>query len=172
MQNCSDDRKQEVESLSENNLFLLHALFTGMFITYVYDGCIIVRKVIPHKKFVESLEDLAFWIFCAGYVFLWLYRESNGTLRWFAVAGALAGMILYKKTVSRLWIKSAVWFLEHVLRIGKKLLALLVKPVRFMAGKVAAQHRKASLQRRKILGNLKIRLKSYGKALKIKLSKR
>ncbi len=158
--------------MSEDSIFLLHALFTGILITFVYDGWIILRKVIPHKAFVESLEDLVFWVFCAVYVFLWLYRESNGTLRWFAVAGALIGMILYKKTLSGIWIKGAVWLLSHILRILGKILSFLWKPIRFLGRKVAGLHRKLATRRRKILGNLKIRLKSYGKALKIKLSKR
>lgn len=158
--------------MSEDSIFLLHALFTGMFITFVYDGLIILRRTIPHKAFVESLEDLAFWIFCAVYVFLWLYRESNGTLRWFAVAGAVTGMMLYKKTLSGMWVKGAVWLLSHVLRLLGRLLAFLWKPFRFLGGKATALHKKLVVRRRKIQGNLKIRLKSYVKALKIRLSKR
>lgn len=158
--------------MSEDSIFLLHALFTGMFIAFVYDGWIILRRVIPHKPFWESVEDLIFWIFCAVYVFLWLYRESNGTLRWFAVVGALTGMLLYKKTVSKLWVRGVTWLLSHIIRGLQRVMSLLLRPIRFLGRKAVAQHKRLSVRRRKILGNLKIRLKSYGKALKIKLSKR
>lgn len=158
--------------MSEDSIFLLHALLTGMFITFVYDGWIILRKVIPHKPFVESLEDFLFWVFCAVYVFMWLYRESNGTLRWFAVGGALTGMLLYKKLLSGLWIKGAVWLLSRMLELLKRVLGVLWKPIRFLGRKVARQHQRLAVRGRKIRGNLKIRLKSYTKALKIKLSKR
>ena len=158
--------------MSEDSIFLLHALLTGIFITFVYDGWIILRKVIPHKPLAESLEDMIFWIFCAIYVFVWLYRESNGTLRWFAVAGAVAGMILYKKTVSALWIKLATRLLSAVLGLIGRLLHLLWKPVRFWGQKLTEQRKRLAKRRKKIMGNLKIRLKSYTKALKIKLSKK
>ena len=158
--------------MSEDGIFLLHALFTGVFIAFVYDGWIIFRRVIPHKGFVESLEDLVFWIFCAVYVFLWLYRESNGTLRWFAVMGALSGMILYKRTISSLWVKGAVWFLNHVIRLIRRCFSFLWKPIHFLWKRGNAQRRKLVARRRKIQGNLKIWLKSYAKALKIKLTKR
>lgn len=77
--------------MSENE-FLLHALCMGAFITFLYDCLRILRRVLPHGGFLVSLEDLVFWIYCAEQVFLLMYRESNGTLRWFAVLGALAGM--------------------------------------------------------------------------------
>ena len=157
--------------MSADSIFLLHALFTGMFITFVYDGLLILRKVIPHKAFVESLEDLGFWIFCAVYVFLWLYRESNGTLRWFAVAGALTGMLLYKKTLSGWLIKGAVWLLSHIFRLLGKVLSILWKPFRLLGRQLHRIHNGIRSHRRKIQGNLKIRLKSYAKALKIKLCK-
>lgn len=158
--------------MSGDSVFLLHALLTGVFITFVYDGFIILRRVIPHKSFVESLEDLIFWIFCAIYVFSWLYRESNGTLRWFAVVGAMAGMILYKKTVSGIWVKGATWVLSKVLWILGKVLRLLCRPIGFLWKKMGKIHQHMLLRRRKIQGNLKIWLKSHVKALKIKLSKR
>lgn len=158
--------------MTGDGIFLLHALLTGVFITFVYDGLIILRKVIPHKAFVESLEDLAFWIFCAVYVFVWLYRESNGTLRWFAVAGALTGMLLYKKTVSGLLIKGISWLLSQILHLLGKVLSFLWKPFGFLGRRIAQVHQKVTLRRRKLQGNLKIWLKSYIKALKIKLSKR
>lgn len=158
--------------MSGDSVFLLHALLTGVFITFVYDGFIILRRVIPHKSFVESLEDLIFWIFCAIYVFSLLYRESNGTLRWFAVVGAMAGMILYKKTVSGILVKGATWLLSKVLWAFGRVLAFLCRPIGFLWKKVRRLHQHLQLRRRKIQGNLKIWLKSNLKALKIKLSKR
>lgn len=157
--------------MSGDSVFLLHALFTGVLITFVYDGFIILRRVIPHKSFVESLEDLIFWIFCAIYVFLWLYRESNGTLRWFAVAGALAGMILYKKTLSGIWVKGVTWLLSKVVWALGRILVFLCQPISFLWCKVCRLRQQWLLRRRKIRGNLKMWLKSNIKALKIKVSK-
>lgn len=157
--------------MSEDSIFLLHAVLTGMFITIVYDGLIILRRVIAHKAWVESFEDLVFWIFCAIYVFMWLYREGDGTLRWFAVAGALTGMLLYKKTISHFFVKTAVWLLGWLLKILGKVFGVLFAPLRMMKRGADRVHSNIRNRRRKMLANLKIRLKSYGKALKIKLSK-
>ena len=79
------------------NVFLLHSLVLGIFVTFVYDLLRIFRRVVPHASLVMSLEDFAFWVYCGAEVFLLMYRESNGTLRWFAVLGALAGMLCYKR---------------------------------------------------------------------------
>ena len=81
--------------VSENE-FLLHSLIMGVFLLFVYDILRIIRRVIPHDGFWVSVEDLVFWLYCGGEVFLLMYRESNGTLRWFAVIGAMTGMFLYR----------------------------------------------------------------------------
>ena len=54
--------------MSEENVFLLYAFFSGILITSVYDILRIWRRVLPHKGLLVSLEDLAFWIFCALYI--------------------------------------------------------------------------------------------------------
>ncbi len=157
--------------MSGESVFLFHALLTGAFITLVYDGLIIWRRVIPHKPVAEALEDLAYWIFCAIYVFMWLYRESNGTLRWYAVAGALLGMMLYKKTISRYLVKGMTWFLKKVLAILGKVLYVVLTPVRYLRRQTAKWQEAAKKRRRKFYSKVKIRLKSFLKALKIRLCK-
>ena len=89
----------------DENVFLAHAFFIGIYITCVYDLLRILRRVVPHSSFWVSVEDLAFWVYCAGKVFLLMHHESDGTLRWFAVLGALVGMLLYRKTVGALFVK-------------------------------------------------------------------
>lgn len=89
----------------DENIFLAHAFFIGIYITFVYDLLRILRRVVPHSSFWIAIEDLVFWVYCAGKVFLLMHHESDGTLRWFAVLGALVGMILYRKTVGALFVK-------------------------------------------------------------------
>jgi hypothetical protein len=117
------------------NIFLLHAICLGLGIIFVYDLLAICRRVIPHSGFWVSFEDLAFCIFCGVEVFLLMYRESNGTLRWFAVLGALAGMFLYKKTISKYFRKAMIWLLQKIICILQKFFGLLLKPVIWMAKK-------------------------------------
>ncbi len=109
--------------------FILHALYMGVYITFVYDALRVLRRVISHPDFLVSLEDMGFWIYCAVKVFLLMYYESNGTLRWFAICSALAGMFLYLKLVSPLWLKYASLLLGKILEILLKFLKLLLKPI-------------------------------------------
>ena len=82
--------------------FFLHSFMMGIVITFMYDGFLILRRLIKHSDILVSLEDMVFWIACAIGVFYMLYEENNGILRWFAVFGAALGMIVYKKSLSAL----------------------------------------------------------------------
>ena len=47
------------------NVFLLHAFLLGIEITFQYDILRILRRVFTHGNGMVSLEDIAFWIYCA-----------------------------------------------------------------------------------------------------------
>lgn len=90
--------------------------------------------MIPHSSFFVSLEDLIFWIYCGSEVFLMMYHESDGTLRWFAVIGALAGMVSYKKLISPLFVKYVSLILNKLLNIIGKVIRWLCRPFGFLLG--------------------------------------
>lgn len=158
--------------VSENQ-FLLHAFCMGIFITAVYDGLRIFRRVIPHNGFWISVEDLGFWIYCAAEVFLMMYHESDGTLRWFAILGAMTGMFLYKKLVSGWLVKYTALFFGKVTAGLLKLFQCFCRPFRTAAGKVQtlAQQRKRRFFVRLEKGKhgLKKRLTFFLKVLKMTL---
>ena len=104
------------------NVFLLHAVLLGVKITFLYDILRILRRVFAHSGIMVSLEDIAFWIYCAGEVFLLMFRESNGNLRWFAVLGALTGMYLYHRAFSPLLVKYISGLLNSILNPIRRLL--------------------------------------------------
>lgn len=122
--------------MANENEFLLHALTMGIFITFVYDVIRIFRRVIPHNSFFLSLEDLGFWIYCGGSVFLLMYHESNGELRWFAVFGAIVGMLLYRKIFSHLFVKYVSLILSKALAGLGKILGWLLRPLKSLLQKV------------------------------------
>lgn len=133
------------------NLFLLYALLMGIFITFVYDILRIVRRVIPHRNWLVSLEDIGFWIYCAAKVFLLMYHESNGTLRWFAVLGAMVGMSLYKLLISPFFVKYTSLALKKVLKVLVKIVSILCKPMAAVlrkARKAAEKGKVRALRRR------------------------
>lgn len=146
--------------MASENEFLLYSFLIGVFITFVYDLLRIFRRVIPHAGFFVSLEDLAFWVYCGAEVFLLMYRESNGTLRWFAVIGALTGMLLYKKLVSKWFVKYLSLGLGRLLRVLGKLLRWLVSPFRILTGKAAKNVRKTGGRMHRLAGRVRRRIKN------------
>lgn len=148
--------------MADENIFLLHAFVLGVFITFVYDWLRIFRRVVSHAALAVSLEDLGFWGFCAAEVFLLMYHESNGNLRWFAVLGALAGMLLYRKTLSNPLVKYVSLLLQKLFkllgRLFGRLLGFVWKPV--AAG------------RKRFFSFLKKRLTLSGKTLRMVVRKR
>lgn len=137
--------------MQNENVFLLYALMMGAYITFVYDILRVFRRVIPHGILLISLEDIGFWIYCAAKVFLLMYHESNGMLRWFAVLGALAGMFLYKKLVSPFWMKYVTLILKTLLtvlgKIGKRIWTPLSHILR-KARRAARQGKIRTIRRR------------------------
>jgi spore cortex biosynthesis protein YabQ len=156
--------------MANENIFLLYALLMGIFITFVYDILRIFRRVIPHGNWLISLEDIGFWIYCSVKVFLLMYHESNGTLRWFAVLGAMVGMVLYKVLISPLFVKYASLLLKTVLGVLVKVVKFLFKPlsaVRKKAKKAVDKGKVRAFRRRERMKWLvKKKLTFLGKMLK------
>lgn len=155
--------------MSEENVFLLYAFASGIFITFIYDILRILRRVVPHKGLLISLEDLAFWIFCAIHIFQLMHRESNGSLRWFAVMGALAGMLLYKKTVSRLFVKYVSLILCKVRDLLCRILGLCLRPAARVGRAAGGVLRRLG---RRVRTSCKNKLKYYKKLFTIRVKKK
>lgn len=163
--------------MANENLFFLYAIFMGVFITFVYDILRIFRRVIPHKGFAVSVEDLCFWIYCATEVFLLLNRMSDGMLRWFAVLGAMIGMYVYKKLVSPWYVKYVSLIMGKVVGVVGKILKIVGRP--FQKGKEMIGSRwrrireksksRAMRQNMRIKGMLKKKLTFFLKILKMTL---
>ncbi|MBD5394673.1 MAG: hypothetical protein HDR71_10465 [Lachnospiraceae bacterium] len=152
-------------------LFLLHSLLLGAVVTFVYDGFVILRKLFRHTTFLISLEDMVFWIACAIGVFCVLYEENNGMLRWFAVAGAALGMLIYKKTLSPLVVNSIVKVLSLVLRTLGRVFRTVVKPFCFVGKKAAKGGRFLGRKTGRLGKYVKKKLTEYRKTLRIFLRK-
>lgn len=153
------------------NAFLLYALVMGIFVTFVYDILRIMRRVFPHSGFMTSLEDLGFWIYCAAEVFLLMYQMSDGTLRWFAVLGALVGIVVYKKLVSPWFVKYTSLALKKVVEILGRVFRFIFKPIKKLLRKIGQTVRKnagrAAYRRHKVKKVFKKKLTFLLKVLKM-----
>lgn len=152
-------------------VFLFHSLLLGAAITFIYDGFLILRRLFKHTMFLVSLEDFIFWAACAVGVFGVLYKENDGMLRWFSVAGAAIGMLIYKKTVSPLIINTAVKALSFLLRLFLKALRILLKPFAFLFKKAGKGGRYVGKKTKRAGVRLKKKLTGCKKELKILLHK-
>ena len=117
------------EILEEVRLFA-NSVVLGAALTFIYDGWLILRKVFKHNIFWISAEDLLFWFGAALTVFMCLHEQTQGVLRWFVVAGAGIGMLLYKNSVSRFYVKYIGDLLLHIVVYIKRLAYFVRKPVK------------------------------------------
>lgn len=160
------------QDIMKEVIFLEHSFLLGVMITFVYDWFLILRRQVKHNAFFISLEDFLFWVICAVSVFAMLYRENNGTLRWFAVAGACLGMLLYKKTISHFLIRTVSGLLQKLLHVLGKFFGIVLKPVCAATDKGKQGCSRMKSEGSKISKYIKNRLTACKKVLKIILCKR
>lgn len=104
-----------------------------------------------------AAEDILYWIFNALFIFYMMYRENSGTVRGYAIAGIVIGMLAYNLTISP-------WVVKGISR----LLFLLLRPFVFVWKHTVGR---AFSNVRKMCEILKKRLKKTGKQFTIILQK-
>ena len=117
--------------------FFTHSVLMGLIITFVYDWIRVLRKLFRHGAILMSVEDLFFWLVCGFAVFYMLYKENDGTLRWFAVLGATLGMFLYKVIVRDRFVNIMSTYIHKIMWFVSRVLQIMLKPLKclFYAGK-------------------------------------
>ncbi len=88
------------ESIIVEALFAAKCIGVGVVITVTYDILRILRRCVHHNHVAIAVEDFCYWVVCAVFIFAVLYCENDGILRWYCVAGAFLGMLVYGKTLS------------------------------------------------------------------------
>ena len=100
-----------------------------------------------------------------------MYHESDGTLRWFAVLGAMVGMFLYRKLISPFFVKYTSLALCRLLKFLEKVLHFLSRPIVFLLRKTGNGMKRTGRGTRKLLGkwkrSVKNRLTYFIKILKM-----
>lgn len=152
-------------------VFFAHSFLLGIAITFVYDGFVVLRRVIRHNLLMISLEDMIFWIACAIGVFYMLCEENNGILRWFAVFGATLGMLAYKESVSDILVRTASTLIRYLFRAVSRIAGFLFRPICFFGRKIYHIIRKLAKKSRKAKKYVKNKLTRSLKLLKITLCK-
>lgn len=149
--------------------FFLYSLALGICVTFLYDWFLIFRRIIPHHIIWESMEDLLYWIVCAILMFYLLYQQNSGILRWFAIAGAASGMIVYKKLVGLFFVQIMSTFFLKIIQAVTAFLKIIIKPLKCVNSVVFKGIRQ---KLRQLCKYMKKRLTIGIKMLKITLCKR
>lgn len=76
----------------EVSIFVV-AVLAGIIVAAAYNVIRIIRRLIPHKLWVISIEDLAFWLGTSIFLFVKMYETSDGSIRWFFIIGVALGAI-------------------------------------------------------------------------------
>lgn len=152
--------------------FLLHSLILGMLIMVLYDVLRIFRKLVKHSVWVTAFEDLIYWLICGVCIFLMLYQENSGDLRWFVVAGISVGMLLYNGTISTLLNDRIAKAIQFFFRILAKIIGVIFWPVRKFLGITKKAAKIVEKRGQKLYIFEKKQLKKLMKRVKIIVSKR
>lgn len=81
--------------------YIGECLLLGAGLMFLYDILRIIRIVIKHSIVIISIEDVLYWIVAGVLMFMLLYKEDAGSIRWFAVALTAGGMLIYNSGISR-----------------------------------------------------------------------
>jgi spore cortex biosynthesis protein YabQ len=73
-----------------------------------------LRKTAPHARFIVQLEDLLFWLGVTLLMFYFLLVINDGEMRWYTIAGAVLGAVLYFAALSRFVMLVSVTVIEFI----------------------------------------------------------
>ena len=79
----------------------LRAFFSGMFLCGAYEVLRLFRRIIRHHSIVVSAEDFLYWLFCGFYPFGEIFQTSSGEIRWYFIAGTVAGAVAFFAVLSK-----------------------------------------------------------------------
>ena len=152
--------------------FFTHSVILGLVITFIYDWVRVLRRLFKHGTVLMSAEDFLFWLACGIGVFYMLYRENDGTLRWFAVLGAAIGMFFYKLIVRDAFVNVMSTCLHKIMWSVFRLLQFVLKPLKSLinAGKTFVLYLGRKLKKCKEF--IKKRLTGFIKTIRMVLCKR
>ncbi|WP_434310818.1 spore cortex biosynthesis protein YabQ [Hominifimenecus sp. rT4P-3] len=89
-------------------MFLVSILL-GLELSFIYQVLLLVRGIVPHARWFRDVEDVIYWIFCSIQAFRLLFRENDGSIRWYFLAGIALGMIFCYEILGKPLKKFLLW---------------------------------------------------------------
>ncbi len=129
-------------------------LLLGAGLMFLYDVLRVMRIAIPHSIVVISIEDVLYWIVAGLLMFMLLYKEDAGSIRWFAVALTVGGMLIYNFGISRFVVPFAGKCIRWPLLQVVKVLRLVTRKVK-ATGKLVTELLKKHFKKDRIEKRMK-----------------
>jgi len=99
------------------------SLITGMGLMAAYDVLRIFRLLVRHGWLWTGVEDFCYWLTAGLVTFYLLYRENDGSIRWYVIATVLLTMVAYNRIFScfllKLLKKAGRWIKIKLMRKKK-----------------------------------------------------
>lgn len=111
--------------LFQARLFAM-AMIWGMGLMLAYDGLRLLRMFATHRRSVQAMEEIVFWLAASGIIYTLIYRYNSGAVRNYVVFGMASGMIFYRFLISPLIIRTGCMILRPV-RDGIRIFKTFVK---------------------------------------------
>lgn len=83
---------------TEGAAFLV-AVLAGMIVYSAYMCIRKLRRLVRHNLLVIAIEDMAFWVGTAVYLFVQIYHTSDGSIRWHFILGVVSGAVILALSV-------------------------------------------------------------------------
>lgn len=118
-------------AINQAYLFLIFTL-NGVLIGLLFDFFRILRKTFKTGNIATYVEDIVFWILSGISIIFFMYKFSNGSLRFFIFLGLCFGIILYMLTLSNIIIKTSVKTISGVIKLIHKIWSIIIIPLKFI----------------------------------------
>ena len=113
--------------ITKELFIFLSAILSGAIVRLVYRCISCLRNVIHHTHWIVELEDLAYWVGTAIFLFVQIYYTSSGSVRWYFVLGVGIGgiimsvsLVVIGKMCRKIVRRHSRFFAETLEKAGKK----------------------------------------------------
>ena len=118
------------QMITEQSLLFLTAVQIGVLMGVLFDLVRIFRKLIKHPSFLVQIEDMLYWVVCGFMGFYMLYICNYADIRPYIFIGIVLGGIFYFSTFSIIFMKIATIVIFYIKAFLRKLIKLLLIPLK------------------------------------------
>lgn len=131
-----------------NNQALLFLIFSlnGVIIGLIFDFFRIIRKSFKTSTLLTNIQDVIFWIITGISVIFFMYKFSDGTIRFYMFLGLLLGLNIYYLTISQYVIKTFVILIKLITNILTIINNIISKPFKKIYKLIKNRHSMTKLK--------------------------